>query len=512
MATTSIWRVGGWLGKVVIYVENPDKTENPAAYEKPDMEGRDAQGLSDVIEYAVQQQKTEKITADDEGTAIMQRFVSGVNCSPTTARDEMIAVKKRFGKEDGTVAYHGYQSFAPGEADPQTAHEIGLKLAKKLWGEKYQVVVATHLDKSNHLHNHFVVNTVSFVDGIKYHRTEKDYYDMQQESDRLCREYGLSVIENPQRGKSQHYGAWRAEQEGRPTYLSLIKADVDTAIRQSMTERQFFYHLKQMGYDIKVGKDITLRAPGRENGRKLCRNLGEEYSLESIRRQILAQSHPQRTHRPQPQRCRLHGDLKQARKVTGFRALYFHYCYLLGVFPQKQNRQPRRVSHACREDLIRAKELTDEARLLSRHHIDTLEQLMSFCPMRTWRIFFNSRRNRKMKLFNKNDKKNNETRRLPMGKKSKRALAMYAVLVLTFGCFTTTAFAASDPLTVINNLSDFIFGLIRAIGMILLGFGIVQIGLSLKSHDPSQRANGFLTLAGGVIITFAKEIVTLITG
>lgn len=117
-----------------------------------------------------------------------------------------------------------------------------------------------------------------------------------------------------------------------------------------------------------------------------------------------------------------------------------------------------------------------------------------------------------MKLFNKSNKKNNETRRLPMGKKSKRALAVYAALVLMFGCFTTTAFAASDPLTVINNLSEFIFGLIRAIGMILLGFGIVQVGLSLKSHDPSQRANGFLTLAGGVIITFAKEILTLITG
>ena len=84
------------------------------------------------------------------------------------------------------------------------------------------------------------------------------------------------------------------------------------------------------------------------------------------------------------------------------------------------------------------------------------------------------------------------------------------VLIMTAGA--TTVFAADDPLTVINNLSEFIFGLIRAIGMILLGFGIVQIGLSLKSHDPSQRANGFLTLAGGVIITFAKEILTLIAG
>ena len=117
-----------------------------------------------------------------------------------------------------------------------------------------------------------------------------------------------------------------------------------------------------------------------------------------------------------------------------------------------------------------------------------------------------------MKLFSRKNTQNKNTTKLPMGKKSKRALAVYAALVLCLTCFTTTAFAANDPITVVNNLSDFIFGLIRAVGMILLGFGIVQIGLSLKSHDPSQRANGFLTLAGGVVITFAKEILTLITG
>ena len=117
-----------------------------------------------------------------------------------------------------------------------------------------------------------------------------------------------------------------------------------------------------------------------------------------------------------------------------------------------------------------------------------------------------------MKYFNKKNTQNKENTKLPMGKKSKKALAAYAAGVLCLTCFTTTAFAANDPLTVVNNLSDFIFGLIRAVGMIMLGFGIVQIGLSLKSHDPSQRANGFLTLAGGVIITFAKEILTLITG
>lgn len=101
---------------------------------------------------------------------------------------------------------------------------------------------------------------------------------------------------------------------------------------------------------------------------------------------------------------------------------------------------------------------------------------------------------------------------MKMSKRTKMTYAVYCVLVLILTLFTTSAYAANDPLTVVNNLSDFIFGLIRAIGMILLGFGIVQIGLSLKSHDPSQRANGFLTLAGGVIITFAKEILSLITG
>ena len=110
--------------------------------------------------------------------------------------------------------------------------------------------------------------------------------------------------------------------------------------------------------------------------------------------------------------------------------------------------------------------------------------------------------------------KKNENR-LPMPDKVKKGFRYYCSLVAAvalMGCCTMTAFAAADPLTVINNLSEFIFGLIRAVGLILLGWGIVQVGLSLQSHDPSQRSNGFLTLAGGVIITFAKEILTLITG
>ena len=118
-----------------------------------------------------------------------------------------------------------------------------------------------------------------------------------------------------------------------------------------------------------------------------------------------------------------------------------------------------------------------------------------------------------MKLFKKNEGR--KTEKLPMSGKVRKGFHFYctAVMALTLVVGTSvTAFAANDPIAVVNNLSDFIFGLVRAVGMIMLGFGIVQIGLSLKSHDPSQRANGFLTLAGGVVITFAKEILTLITG
>ena len=379
MATTSIWRVKGWLGKVVIYAENPEKTANPKFYADRELNEQDGQQLSDVIRYAINSEKTQEMGSEDG--APLHRFVSGINCSPATARDEMLAVKKRFGKEDGTVAYHGYQSFAPGEATPELAHEIGVKLATRLWGDRYQVIVATHLDKENHLHNHFVVNTVSFADGIKYHRTRKDYHEMQTVSDELCREYGLSVIEQPQQGRGKQYGEWRAEQEQRPTWRGLIRADIDEAIRQSMTERQFFDTLRKKGYEVKIGKDISVRPPGKERFVRLIRNFGEDYSIENIRRRILSQTKAERKPSAPSRtvlRVRLIGSFYKTRKITGFRALYFHYCYLLGIFPENKPKQNRRLHFLLREDLRKLDTIPAETRLLVKYRIDTSEQLFSY--------------------------------------------------------------------------------------------------------------------------------------
>lgn len=172
MAVTALWRVKGYIGKVLLYAENPEKTSNPEIIQVPKELNRDI--LEDVIAYAGRDKATNQ-----------RQLVWGINCTAENARHEMMAVKRQFRKEKGTVAYHGYQSFKEGEVTPELAHLIGIRLATELWGDRYQVLVATHLDKESHLHNHFVINTVSFVDGIKFHRTHGDYLQMQKKSDEI---------------------------------------------------------------------------------------------------------------------------------------------------------------------------------------------------------------------------------------------------------------------------------------------------------------------------------------
>ena len=166
MAVTSIWKVEGRLARVLGYAGNPDKAEgSPDEWE--------LQGVGAAILYAADPGKTER-----------QLYVTGVNCLPATALEEMNATKRQYGKTGGIVAFLGYQAFAPGETDPATAHEVGVALAQELWGGRFEVVVATHLDKA-HLHNHFVVNSVSFADGRRFHRDAACYRAMREAYDEL---------------------------------------------------------------------------------------------------------------------------------------------------------------------------------------------------------------------------------------------------------------------------------------------------------------------------------------
>ena len=359
MATTKIWPVKGNVGHVLRYVQNAEKTE-PS--KQPD-------SLDSVLHYVGRGDKTDA-----------RQYVSALNCAPDTARMEMMAVKRHFDKTGGIVAFHGYQSFAPGEVTPEQAHQIGMQLISELWGDRFQVVLATHLDKEHHIHNHFVLNSVSFLDGKKFHSDAKFLHWLQETSDRLCWEHGLSVIEHPKRGGTRHHGEIAAEKKGVPTWRSLIQSDINQAIAASQTERQFFDTLKAMGYAYKVGQDISVLPPGKERFFRLQRNLGNSYSLPEIRKR-LGRNLPQRQQPavlslPVRRHYRLKGKLPRRQKGH-LRRLYYYYCYRLGVF-KKHPQSTARMHFLLREDLRRLNNYTQEIRLLHTYHIDTAVQLSAF--------------------------------------------------------------------------------------------------------------------------------------
>lgn len=389
MATTAIWDVKGWLGKLVIYVENPAKTMNPKQYKEPETLETNSQGLTDVINYAMRESKASNQTNKEADKLTRQYYVTGINCTPSSARDEMLAVKKRYGKEDGIIAFHGYQSFAENEVSPDLAHTIGVALAKELWGERFQVIVATHLDKENHIHNHFVLNSVSFMDGYRYNDCTATYLQLRKTSDRICKEHRLSIIENPKRGKGKQYGEWRADKEGRATWRGIIKQDIDETIAASITDKQFFYILREKGYTFKFGKDITLRPQGKERGVKLVRNFGDEYSYAAICNRILNNSKRYRAENEKTlerKPLQLKGTFDKNRKIGGLRGLYLYYCFKLGVFQKNKEKNPNQKHFLLREDLRKLDTFSKETKLLCRHHIDTVEQLSLYRTEQNVRI------------------------------------------------------------------------------------------------------------------------------
>ena len=361
MATTAIWDVKGRLDKVVNYAKNPDKTD-ASLYSKSDL-----QGLGDVMDYTMQDYKTEK-----------KLFVTGLNCDPEMARDQMIMTKRRFFKEDGILAFHAYQSFVKGETTPNTAHEIGVRLAQELWEEQFEVIVATHLDKG-HLHNHFVINSVSFLDGKKYNDCNASYRLLRQTSDRLCSTYGLSIVENPESGRAKHYAEWNAENEGQRTWRSAIREDVDQAVMVSMSFQAFIRFLKEKGYEVVIGgKYMKVRPQGKERFVRLG-SLGDDYTEEAIKQRILHQRMPERPPKPTPpivKRVKVRGDFRLSRVTwKGLRALYFYYVFKL----REAQRQPAgQAPFLLREDLRLMNAISEQAKFLHKHGIASEEQLAAF--------------------------------------------------------------------------------------------------------------------------------------
>ena len=348
MAYTSVIPVRR-LDRAVKYVMNKEKTT--------------AVSLQDALDYAANRDKTEQSC-----------FESSYACTLETAFADMRQTKEQWHKSGGVQGYHLVQSFAAGEVTPELAHQIAKELAARVLGGRYEYVIGTHLN-TDHIHSHIVWNSVSCVDGKKYRSNYKSYVtEIRAVSDELCRKYKLSVIDTENSNHvAKPYAEWLAEKNGQPTWRTAIRQDVDDAIQQSLTWRQFLNALERKGYEVRMGRKYpVLRPPGKERFVRF-KTLGKRYTPEAIQTRILyPQSyHPYVENPPTIQHGRLHSGKKPHRKLTGLRALYYRYLYELGALPRK----PRRPSYAVRQDAYKLDQRIRQMEFLSKHNIDTLAQL-----------------------------------------------------------------------------------------------------------------------------------------
>lgn len=365
MGYTRILSIGVRLDNSLNYISNPEKTD--VKLDMNCLEGRER--------YIKNDDKTEK-----------GLYVQAFNCSKKNAYKRMIKTQEKKGKShriDGVLGYHIIQSFKDFETTPEIAHQAGTELVKRLFADKYEAVVATHLDK-DHLHNHIIINSVSFRTGYKYRNNFEDYFgDIRGYSDQICREYCLTVIKPKHRGLS--YAEWLALQNKKPTIRGRVRIDLDEIIKGAYTMNEFWEMLEERGFRI------CRRTPKYEYssfippyGTKQIRldKLGEEYTEEAIKERIAAARNKIRvaspTELPKQRIYKFKGDLKniKSKKLKGFVALYFHYMYFFKIIDRKST--PQRVSFFMRDELIKLDRYQKQFKFLYKNNIETGTQLSEY--------------------------------------------------------------------------------------------------------------------------------------
>ena len=352
MATTKIWDVSAHVSKLLAYVANKNKTTMEIQNGFDDEEMRLA---AEVLGLSADHFATEE-----------KKFVTGINCTPENANEVMLTLLEGTSPSD-IQCYHGYQSFKPGEVTPDVAHAIGVQLANELWGEDFPVIVATHIDKG-HVHNHFCLSASGFS-GKRYHDCNATYQLMRDTSDRLCREYGLSVIENPSKDRHKHIAEVHAEKKGIPTMRDQIRADIDAVAKQEFIIKNFYNRMRSLGYTIEQrGKFLRIKPYGYDKFFRLDK-LGAGYTEEDIEARIRNNAH-NRQWTPIPYYQPI---LRE--KPTGLYALYLHYCYLLGAIPKVIPNNPEAYA-AIKEDVRRARMYSEQAKFLGKYFLDTKDDLI----------------------------------------------------------------------------------------------------------------------------------------
>lgn len=358
MAVTKIWKVTNNLGKVINYSENGKKTKRTS--------------LDDTIDYAMNKDKTEE-----------QFFVTGINCNAQIASDEMNLVKLQYNKTDGILGFHAYQSFEETKEEknltPEMAHEIGVKLANQLWGDRFQVIVTTHLN-TGHLHNHFVINSVSFKDGKKFYANMSSYAYMRHESDELCKEYGLKTKpEKPMKHTKIDYRNYYKNYERiYNTEASRAKKDLDFAIRQAFSYKEFIQIMNKMDYEVIERYDkLSIRHKNYKRNIRIERRFGEDYTIENIKNRILSEQDIRIPFIEEYNKPFKHEFTVSKRKfkVKGFMAIYFHYMYLLRL----NNKNPYvKLTPEMKADIAKMDRYSEEAKLLANNKIETASDLEKY--------------------------------------------------------------------------------------------------------------------------------------
>lgn len=352
MATTKIWDVSAHVSKLLAYVANKNKTTMEIKSGTDDEEMRLAAEMLGL--------------PSDHFATEEKKFVTGINCTPENANQVMLTLLESVSPSD-IQAYHGYQSFKPGEVTPDVAHAIGVQLANELWGEDFPIIVAAHIDRG-HVHNHFCLPASGFS-GKRYHDCNATYKPMRDTSDRLCREYGLSVIENPKQHDSKHIAEVHAEKKGIPTMRDQIRADIDAVAKGELLTNYFYSRMKSLGYTFeRRGKYLRIKPYGYNKFFRLDK-LGAGYTEEDIEARIRNNA---RAHQWTPIK---YYEPTLREKPTGLYALYLHYCYLLGTIPKVIPKNPEAYA-AIKEDVRRARMYSEQAKFLGKYFLDTKDDLI----------------------------------------------------------------------------------------------------------------------------------------
>lgn len=372
MATTGFWPVKSSLKDVIDYAQNPDKTIDKRYFDDD---------LAKVINYSENDKKTNK-----------KMYVTGINCVVPRAYETMMTTKKRFGKLGGNVAYHGYQSFVSGEVTPEEAHKIGIKTAQKMWGNRYEVLVTTHLNTDN-IHNHIVVNSVSFVDGKKFENKISDHKLLRQISDEICLNYGKSVIKNAN-FYSKNKNTYWLHQSGKMTHRDMLKHDIEESLQMATDRYSFEHHLKTMGYKLKRDNDCNLVviAPGWQRpirmksigypANEIMRRLDENYYKNGFDSGYVFYKPKEK-----PLKLLLVG-YNQLKNMNGIQLTFALISELLKLLTGNNISQDKAkpLSPMLRQEVRNAEKINKEYLLLTKNGIHSVEELSLFIEQKQEQI------------------------------------------------------------------------------------------------------------------------------